>query len=70
MIYKKLDCEIQLVKVISRTDIDKIPIEKHIVRFIQLIRHYVITSKVFHALIEMNASNKCILNILLDPQDD
>ena len=68
MVYKKLNCEVQFVNVVCRTYINKVAIEKHIVRLVQSIRYQTITGVVLLVLVIMNASDELVLHIILNAQ--
>jgi hypothetical protein len=66
MVDKKLDCGVGLAKVFSKTSVNKITIEQHIVRLVHSIRCYATAGEVLLVMVVVDASHELITDTILN----
>jgi hypothetical protein len=66
MVDKKLDCGVGLAKIISKTSINKITIEEHIVRLVHSIGYYATAGEVLLVMVVVDAPHELITNAILN----
>jgi hypothetical protein len=63
-----LDGEVQFQQAVYGTNVDKVPIKEHVVRFVQSVGYDTVTCEMLFAALVMYSSNQLVLDVLLNAE--